>query len=248
MRLMKLRHPRLIRVTAYFAAKLIRVWIWTLRYTYCPLGPDVRPQIARPDERYIYVFWHENLLLLAYHYGQRNVWILISHHADGQFITEVTGRLGFRAVRGSSTRGGVKAVRGMVELGKSDHLAITPDGPRGPRRQVQPGLIYTAARTGLPIVLAGIAFRRCWRARSWDRFALPYPCTRAICISSPLLHIPADIDREKMEGYRAEVEQKLQAIQQMAEDWAMSGKMGEIPAVLKDACLDPLQEPRAQAS
>jgi lysophospholipid acyltransferase (LPLAT)-like uncharacterized protein len=244
---MKLRNPRLIRLVAYLAAKIIRVWIWTLRYTYCRLGPDVRPQIAGPGERYIYTFWHENMLLLAYHYGRPNVWILISHHADGQLITEITGKLGFRAVRGSSTRGGVKAVRGMVELGKSDHLAITPDGPRGPRREVQPGLIYTAARTGLPIVLAGIAFRRCWRAKSWDRFAVPFPFTRAICISSELIHIPPELDRDTMEAYRTRVEACLHAIQQMAEDWALTGKRGAMPAELLDMNFAPPEEPRAQA-
>lgn len=244
---MKLRHPRLIRLVAFLAAKLIRVWIWTLRYRYHHLGPDIRPQLARPDERYIYTFWHENMLLLAYHYGQPNVWILISHHADGQLITEITNRLGFRAVRGSSTRGGVAAVRGMVELGRSDHLAITPDGPRGPRRQVQPGLIYTAARTGLPIVLAGIAFRRCWRARSWDRFALPYPGTRAICISSRLVYVPAELNRETMERYRAHVEKTLCAVQQMAEEWAETGKMGDVPAYLTEPSPLPECGPRAQA-
>jgi lysophospholipid acyltransferase (LPLAT)-like uncharacterized protein len=244
---MKLRHPWLIRIAAFLAAKLIRVWIWTLRYHYYHLGPDVRPQLAKPDERYIYTFWHENMLLLAYHYGQSNVWILISHHADGQLITEITNRLGFRAVRGSSTRGGVAAVRGMVELGRSDHLAITPDGPRGPRRQVQPGLIYTAARTGLPIVLAGIGFRRAWRARSWDRFALPYPCTRAVCISSKLIYVPAELNRETMESYRMHVEKTLSAVQQMAEEWAQTGKMGHVPAYLTEASPLPETGPRAQA-
>ena len=156
--------------------------------------------LRSPARRYIYTFWHENMLLLAYHYGQPNVWILISHHADGQLITEITNRLGFRAVRGSSTRGGISAVRGMVELGKNDHLAITPDGSAVTTGDTfNLGLIYTAARTGLPIVVAGIDFRRAWRARSWDRFALPYPFTRAVCVSSKLIYVPAEIDRETME-------------------------------------------------
>jgi lysophospholipid acyltransferase (LPLAT)-like uncharacterized protein len=244
---MKIRNPKLIRFCAALAAKIIRVWMWTLRYTFCHLGPDIRPQNAKPGERFIYAFWHENLLLLAAHYGRPNVWILISHHADGQLITEITGKLGFRAVRGSSTRGGVKAVRGMVELGKSDHLAITPDGPRGPRRQVQSGLIYTAARTGLPISLAGIGFRRCWRAKSWDRFAIPYLFTRAICVTSDLIYIPPDIDRDSMEGYRVRVESCLAAIQQMADDWAMTGTRPETPAELLNMDFTVQTVPRAKA-
>ena len=218
-----------------------------MRYRYHSFGHDIRPQVAKPDERFIYTFWHENLVLLAYHYGQPNVWILISHHADGQLIAEITNRLGFRAVRGSTTRGGITAVRGMVELGRSDHLAITPDGPRGPRRQVQPGLIYTAARTGLPIALAGIGFRRAWQARSWDRLALPYPLREGFAFVANLIYVPTELDRDTMEKYRIHVEKTLHAVQQMAEEWAYTGKMGEIPVYLTEPSPFPAFEPKAQA-
>ena len=163
---MKLRNPRLIRLVAYFAAKIIKVWIWTLRYTYCRLGPDVRPQIARPDERYIYTFWHENMLLLAYHYGRPNVWILISHHADGQPIAEITGKL-LSCVRGSRLAAASCRTR-HGRAGQSDHLAITPDA-HAVLGEVSPPDLHSFARAAH--VLAG-TIRRCWR-QSWDRFAVP---------------------------------------------------------------------------
>jgi lysophospholipid acyltransferase (LPLAT)-like uncharacterized protein len=230
---MKLRQPWLIGAAAFLAAKLIRVWIWTLRYRYHHLGPDIRPTTTGPEERFIYAFWHENMLVLAYYYGRPDVWILISHHADGQLITEITGRLGFRAVRGSTTRGGAEAVRQMFTIGRRDHIAITPDGPRGPRRQVQQGLVYMAAKTGLPIVLGGIGYKRCWRMRSWDRFALPYPFTRATCVASAPIRIPSDLDRESMESYRKRIEEALEAISITAEKWAETGKLGEIPPCIQ---------------
>src|SRR5206468_6190352 len=104
----------------------------------------------------LYAFWHEHLLLPAYHYGRRDIRVLISTHADGQLIAEVCRRLGFGLVRGSTTRGGVEAVRQMLRDGGASHLAITPDGPRGPRRRVQPGVSFLASRTGLPVVPMGI--------------------------------------------------------------------------------------------
>jgi lysophospholipid acyltransferase (LPLAT)-like uncharacterized protein len=119
------------------------------------------------------------MLLPAYHYARPDIKVLISTHADGQLIAEACQRLGFALARGSSTRGGVEAVRDMLRANDT-HLAVTPDGPRGPRRRVQAGVVYLAARTGLPIVPVGFAARRPWRAKSWDRFAVPRPFSRAV--------------------------------------------------------------------
>src|SRR5215470_9053241 len=154
---MKLRQPWLIKAAGFSAAWALRLWLGTLSYRYRPLGPNVDPKRPECRQRYIYAFWHENMLLPAYHYGRARVHVLISQHADGQLIAEVCRHLGFGTVRGSSRRDGARAVRRMLKLGRSAHLSITPDGPRGPRRQVQPGLIYLAARTGLPVVPAGFA-------------------------------------------------------------------------------------------
>lgn len=226
---MKLRHPRLISLVAFIAAKFIRIWIWTVRYHYLHFGPDIRPTTAKPHERYIYAFWHENMLLLSYHYGRPDVWILISHHADGQLIAEITGKLGFRAVRGSTTRGGAEAVRQMLQIGTRDHLAITPDGPRGPRRKVQPGLLYTAARTGMPIVAAGISYKRAWRASSWDRLAFPYPFTRGVCIVTAPIYVPQDLDKSGIESYRQFMQETLDILSAMADEWAQTGMQPPIP-------------------
>src|SRR5919199_910181 len=127
---MKLRHPGLLKAAGLAAAWAVRLWMGTLRYRYRPLGLDVDPNQPGLRGRYIYAFWHENLLLPAYRYGRPDVWVLISQHADGQLIAEVCRRLHFSLVRGSTTRGGVEAVRQMLRAGRECHLAITPDGPR----------------------------------------------------------------------------------------------------------------------
>src|SRR5436853_2474441 len=172
---MKIRHPYLIRMLAPAGAWLVRLWVGTTRYRYASLGPDVEPQRGRDNARYIYAFWHESMLQPAYRYRRLGVRILISRHADGQLIADVCRHLGFRPVRGSTTRGGVEAVRQMLRASRDGILAITPDGPRGPRRRVQMGLIYLAAQTGLPVVPVGFGADRPWPCRSWDRLPVPRP-------------------------------------------------------------------------
>ncbi len=214
---MKIRKPWLIKAAGFSAAWALRLWLGTLSYRYRPLGSDNLPKRSGGGGRYIYAFWHEGLLLPAYHCGHSGVHVLISEHADGQLIAEVCRHLGFAAVRGSPRRGAVKATRQMMKLARTAHLAITPDGPRGPRRQLQPGLVYLAARTGLPIVPVGIGYDRPWRARSWDRFALPRPWSRATLVTGEPLAVPGGAARDEMEGYRRRLEDALRLVTETAE-------------------------------
>jgi lysophospholipid acyltransferase (LPLAT)-like uncharacterized protein len=218
---MKIRNPLLIKTVGVVGAWAIRRWIATLRYEYRPIGPNVDPHRPDLDRRYIYAFWHETMLLPAYQYGRSDIWVLISQHADGQMIADVSRRLGFQLVRGSTTRGGAEAVRQMLRLGRGGHLAITPDGPRGPRRRVQPGLVYLAARTGMPIIPIGIGFDRPWRMGSWDRFALPRPFSRAVCVTTEPIIVPPDVEKDALEVYRERVERTLLDATTMAEQWAV---------------------------
>ena len=125
------------------------------------------------------------MLFPAYYWSWPEMHILISDHRDGELITQVIRRLGFSVVRGSTTRGGTRALREMTLRIDQGHLCVTPDGPRGPRRSVHQGIAYLCSRTGLPIVGAGMAFQRPWRARSWDRFCVPRPFSPAACVVPP---------------------------------------------------------------
>jgi lysophospholipid acyltransferase (LPLAT)-like uncharacterized protein len=216
---MKIRRQWLIKALGFAVAWVVRLWIGTLRYRYRPLGPSMDPNRPGFRGRYLYAFWHENILLPAYHYGRRDIQVLISRHADGQLIAEAVRHLRFRVVYGSTTRGGAEALRQMVRLSRRAHLAITPDGPRGPRRRVQPGVVYLAARTGLPVVVMGIAFQRAWRMRSWDRFALPQPWSAATLVTGAPIHVPADLGKEGLEHYRLLIEQALNRATAEAERW-----------------------------
>ena len=176
------------------------------------------PLTIRLTQRQIeFISLDESLLLPAILKARINV--LVSQHADGELIARICRHMGFDTVRGSSTRGGSEAVLGLMKCSRRSHLAVTPDGPRGPRRQVQIGLIFLASRTGLPIVPVGIGYARAWRLRSWDRFAIPHLWSAAACVMGRKIHVPADLKREGLERYRRLVEAEMLNTTAAAESW-----------------------------
>lgn len=217
---MKIRHPALIRAVGVTGAWTVQRLVGSLDFHFRYHDPGVNPAVVRRQGgRYIYAFFHEVMLFPAYYWAWPEMQILISDHADGEMITQVVRRLGFGVVRGSTTRGGARALREMTGRVDRGHLCVTPDGPRGPRRHVHQGMIYLASRTGLPIVGAGMAFSRPWRAKSWDRFAVPRPFSTACCVAPKPIVVPPDADRDALEHYRQEVERSMNDATAEAEAW-----------------------------
>jgi lysophospholipid acyltransferase (LPLAT)-like uncharacterized protein len=227
---MRIRHPVLIKAGGLTSAWAVRLWIGTLRFRYRPLGPEnLDPHQASLNGRYLYAIWHENILLPVYQFCRANVGVLVSRHTDGALLAEACRHLRVPMVRGSTKRGAVQAVRKLIRVGKTTHLAITPDGPRGPRRRVQPGIIYLAARTGLQIVPTGIGYARPWRLESWDHFALPRPWTLGTCVTGSPIAVPATVDPGQLEPYRLAVEASLHQVSSVAEHWAEDGRFTARP-------------------
>ncbi|MBN1425762.1 lysophospholipid acyltransferase family protein [Candidatus Fermentibacteria bacterium] len=156
----------------------------------------------------LYAFWHQRLLPFCYTHRFQGVHVMVSTHRDGELITRIIGRLGFGAVRGSSTRQGMKALFGMAAEGRRGvDLAVTPDGPRGPREVLKPGMVVLARRLGKPIVpIANAAWPRI-ELRSWDRFHVPLPGARcAVVVGEPWL----PVDTASVEDSRRDLEHRLQ--------------------------------------
>jgi lysophospholipid acyltransferase (LPLAT)-like uncharacterized protein len=152
----------------------------------------------------IYALWHSRvLLLIAYgRYGlnKTNLSMIVSRSRDGEYIAKIIESAGLLPVRGSSSGGGSKAFFKLLQLGKEGKydLAVTPDGPRGPREVVKPGIIELARKSGLSIVPVSCSSR--WKKvfKSWDRFMLPFPFTRAVLIfGKPFKVGPEACDNEK---------------------------------------------------
>ena len=128
---------------------------------------------------HVFLLWHEALLPLLWQHRDQGVAIVVSEAREGQYLTDLALSLGYRAVRGSSTRGGTRALLGAVrELREGRSVAFTPDGPRGPRRELKPGVLAAAQRGGGTVVPIHAEADRAWRLHSWDRFVIPKPVAK----------------------------------------------------------------------
>lgn len=124
----------------------------------------------------IYVFWHGRLLPLIHVHRHDGIVVLVSEHRDGDYLARVLHHFGFGTVRGSSTRGGVQGLKGLIRAARKGlDLAVTPDGPRGPNRELKLGVLAAARMTGLPLVPVGVGVTTGWRIRSWDELLVPKP-------------------------------------------------------------------------
>lgn len=170
--------------------------------------------------RHVYAFWHSVILPMAYLRRDEGIAVLVSRHRDGELITRVIEGLGYVAARGSSTRGGEAGVRGMLQWAAREHdLAITPDGPRGPREQAKEGIVYLAARTARPIVPIGVGASHAWVLRSWDGFRIPKPFARVHVVYGEPMPV-TDSEGDAAEAARLAFEQTLQRVTQTARERA----------------------------
>jgi lysophospholipid acyltransferase (LPLAT)-like uncharacterized protein len=219
----------LTKLGGLLAAKGILAWMKTLDVRASFYDRTVDPIVGIGGPR-IYVFWHEYILLPLSLRGHCHLAMLLSQHPDADVLAQVAYHAGFDCVRGSTFRGGAKAIWELQQRSERQHLTITPDGPRGPRRELAQGPIYLASRLQLPLVVLGLGCDRPWRVNSWDRFAVPRPFSRARAVIGPPMMLPPDLDRTGMEDARQRVERLLNSLTSEAEAWAAAGsrKLGEV--------------------
>jgi len=162
-------------------------------------------------ERFIIAFWHEQLVLMPCFRRWPRVAILISQHRDGDLIARAVAPLGIDSVRGSSTRGGAAALRGMLRAYQHGaSLAWTPDGPRGPRRIAKGGIVQAARATGAAIVPVGAAAAWHRRLGSWDRMVVPFPGSRVVFVVGTPIAVAPDASPGDMEAARSALEWQLE--------------------------------------
>jgi lysophospholipid acyltransferase (LPLAT)-like uncharacterized protein len=224
---MKIRDPRMIAIAGWVGSRLVHALASTLRMDYRSLGRvPVDPFAAPRSGHFIYALWHENFLIPISRFGNPRIAALVSSHADGQILGSLIRSSGMHVIRGSTSRGGVAAVRQLLRDHLDyQHLAVTPDGPRGPRRRVQPGIIYLASRTGMQIVPVGVGFQNPWRVNSWDTLAVPRPFSRVRCLFGEPLRIPPDVRLDALSASLEHVQDELDRITRTAEEWAEHGDL-----------------------
>jgi lysophospholipid acyltransferase (LPLAT)-like uncharacterized protein len=159
----------------------------------------------------IYTLWHGRLLPLTYYHRQQNIATLISQSSDGEYIARVVERWGYTAMRGSSSRGGSSALREMVKAARTGRsLAITPDGPRGPKQKLKPGVLTLAQLTGQPMIpMSASATRAWWVDARWDLFLVPKPFSTVFVRYADPVYVPRDADEGALTKIGAEVEATL---------------------------------------
>jgi hypothetical protein len=204
-----------VRLAAAAGPLLVRALGCTLRVRI--VNPEVEERARRVCGRVIYAFWHGGLLLPAYTHRGRGIGVLVSQHGDGEIIARVVERLGFRPIRGSTTRGGVAGLLGLMDHDRKCDLAITPDGPRGPRGVVQPGVAFLSRELGAPVLPSGIAAHPAWRARSWDRFAVPRPFARVAYAFEEAVEVPREGSEEDLRDRARLIERRIHQAQAMAQ-------------------------------
>lgn len=141
----------------------------------------------------IFIVWHGRLLPLGFLHRRQRISCLASRSADGEYIARLLQHWGLGVVRGSSSRGGDTAFREMIRaIRAGNSVAITPDGPRGPREQLKPGVLQLAQLTGAPLVPLAAAATRAWWFESWDRFLVPQPFARVHAAYADPIFVPRD--------------------------------------------------------
>ena len=223
-KLRSLQVPSLVwRMAGFALVKSLNAWMSTLSYRMIRYEREADPADELFGGPVIFVFWHEYIPFPIYLRPHCRLAMLLSQHQDAEILSHMAGFAGLEAVRGSTNRGGTAALRELLERGKGMNLAITPDGPRGPRRQLAQGAVYLSSSLQVPLVALGVGYDRPWRnRRAWDQFAIPRPFSRCRAVLGPRTQIPANLERDQIEVHRQWVEQHLNDLTHMAENWAES--------------------------
>ena len=203
--------PRKARLIAAVGQWLIRAILVTLRFRIVDRAGIMAQPPARPM---LWAFWHNRLFIIPYifeHFteGRRGA-AMTSASKDGELLAAILACFGVEAVRGSSSRRGASAWRELRRAAQAGcEVAITPDGPRGPRYRVNPGLVLLAQKTGIPLMPVRVTYSRCLQLKSWDRFMIPLPFARVDVILDTPLVFPAVENDAAFENERARLESIL---------------------------------------
>jgi lysophospholipid acyltransferase (LPLAT)-like uncharacterized protein len=186
------------RVAGFLGAVLVRVLFLTTRLT--RVGAEACARFWAEGQPVMLIFWHGQMLPVVHHHRHKGMVALVSEHGDGEYLARILERNGFGTVRGSSTRGGSKGLKGLVRAArKGQSVVVTPDGPRGPRHEVKLGALAAAQLAGLPVVPVAVRVSSAWYFRSWDRFLVPRPFARVVLEYLPPTRIHPDAPREELE-------------------------------------------------
>jgi len=208
------RHPWydavLLRIVPPLAALFVKLLMVSCRVVRIEGFEATQEAISGTDGGAVYATWHQRMSYHFHHFGSRHVTMMISRSRDGEYAARMARWLGFRDVRGSSTRGGSQALREIIERMRRGEIGgMLADGPQGPARVAKIGSVIMARDAGVPLVPVLWGADRCWTFNSWDRYLVPKPFARVVVRYEEPLWIPRHADSEALESFRVIFEERL---------------------------------------
>ncbi len=201
----------LLRIIPPLAALLIKSLMLSCRCVHVEGQQEAEDAIKKADGRAVYITWHQRMSYHFHYFGSRHVTMMISQSRDGEYAARVAKWLGFKNVRGSSTRGGSQAMRRLIrEIKRGETGGMLADGPLGPPRVAKIGSVIIAKETGAPMIPVLWGTDRCWVLNTWDRYLIPKPFAKIAIRYEKPIWVPAEADnRDHLETYRLLLEKEL---------------------------------------
>lgn len=206
---------------------LLSIAAWALMHaighTACfkVIGYGQVTELVKSGKGFILAVWHGRTLLPVHYCRGMGIWAITSLSRDGELQTRIVSRFGYRTIRGSTGRGAIRAALAACKrLEEGGILAITPDGPKGPVHEVQPGIIFMAQRAECPIIPIGVGARPRRLMKAWDEYLLPLPFAKCALVFGEPLHIRKD---ELIEPYQEMLKKALDDVQAQAQTMVKEG-------------------------
>lgn len=216
-----MKHGNLVkRIQFYLATHFgwIVILLLSLTLRLRVQGREYFEQLVAIGAGIVLTAWHGRILVPIFLHRRQGIVVLVSQHLDGEMIAQTLHRLGFRTIRGSSTRGGKEAFQQMVAaLQQGKYCAVTPDGPKGPRHHFKPGTIYMAQQSGAYILPLTFAAEKRIRFNSWDRFILPKPFSKVVAIYGKPFFVDPELKSEALELLVRQVETEMIELEKRAD-------------------------------
>ncbi|MFP6612289.1 MAG: lysophospholipid acyltransferase family protein [Pirellulales bacterium] len=225
---MKIRSPILIKFGAVVFAAAMWLLFRTLKLDIREDAEDTNPYSPSTRDRFLYCVWHDSMIVPTFGGKHRRTAALTSQHTDGSFVAQVLRVVGMSTIRGSTNRIRPSAIRALIKTAEDNHIVITPDGPRGPRREMSVGIAYLASRTGRGVVPTAYSCTRCWRIRgSWTDLLIPKPFSKVFLLAAKPIEVPAELDSTHLQEHVALIQAEMDRLNLVAEGLANGAKPGK---------------------
>jgi len=200
----------LLNIAPLLVSLCIRLLMFSCRIIRIEGKEKEQETLSLSGGRAIYSAWHQRMSYLLYYFRSRHVTVMVSQSRDGEYAARIMGWFGLKIIRGSSTRGGTRALVAIIRrLKRGENGGMVADGPLGPAREAKIGAVIMAYKSGIPLMPLSWSADRCWVMNSWDRFMIPKPFARVVVCCGEPLWIPTETSGDQLEEYRKLYEDRL---------------------------------------